>query len=171
MLRISARKTLISGVSAIAFALVLSGCGAAEDELAERATEEAMEAAGDGSEVDIEDDELTVTDGDGNTTTLGSTELPDDFPADEVPLVDGTIVSASAVDGASFTVMLEVEGDPEAVQEEAVGLLTDAGYTNGTEMNSEGYFATTLTKEGYDVGVTSMAGDPATQIQYIVQVS
>ncbi len=171
MSRNSARKALVSGVSAVAFALALSGCGAAEDELAERATEEAMEAAGDGAEVDIEDDEITVSDGEGNTTTLGGTELPDDFPVDQVPLVDGTIVSATGVDGASFTVMLEVEGDPEAVQEEAIGMLTDAGYTNGTEMNSEGYLSTTLTKEGYDVGVTSMAGDPATQVQYIVQVS
>ena len=45
MLRISARKTLSGGMSTVALALVLSGCGAAEDELAELLTEEAVEAA------------------------------------------------------------------------------------------------------------------------------
>lgn len=165
----SPRKPLVAAASAVLLSLSVAGCGAAEDEIAEKLTEEAVEAAGDGTEVDIEDDGVTVTDENGDEASIG-TEMPDSFPADDVPLVEGTVISATAVDGASYTVMLEVDGTPEEVQDEALGLLTDAGYTSGTEMNSEGYFASTLSKEGFEVGVTSMAGDPATQIQYIVTV-
>jgi len=165
----SPRKALVAATSAVFLSLSVAGCGAAEDEIAEKLTEEAVEAAGDGTEVDIEDDGVTVTDENGDEASIG-TEMPDSFPVDDVPLVEGTVISATAVDGASYTVMLEVDGTPEEVQDEALGLLTDAGYTSGTEMNSEGYFASTLSKEGFEVGVTSMAGDPATQIQYIVTV-
>jgi hypothetical protein len=167
---ISPRKALVTSASALLLTFTVAGCGAAEDELAEKITEEAVEAAGDGTEVDIEEDGVTVTDENGDQASIG-TEMPDDFPVDDVPLVEGTVVSASSVDGASFTLMLEVEGDPETAHEEAVTLLTDAGYTSGTEMNSEGYYAATLSKEGFEVGVTTMAGDPATQISYIVTVS
>lgn len=169
MSQISLRKALVVGASAFAFTIAASGCGAAEDELAEQLTEEAIEQAGDGAEVDIDGDELTVTDENGDTASIG-TDLPDDFPVDEVPLLDGTIVSATATDGASFMVMMDVEGDPEAVHEEALGMLTDAGYTSDTEMSSDGYFATQLSKDGFDVGVTSMAGESGASVQYVVQV-
>ena len=170
MLRKSARKSCVGGVVPLAFALVLSGCGA-EEKLAEKATEEAIEAAGDGAEVDIDGDEMTVTDENGDSASIG-TSLPEDFPSDDVPLLDGTIVSATATGGTSFMVMMDVEGEPEAVHDEALGQLTGAGYSEDTDMSSEGYYATTMTKDGFRVGVTSVAGSESgvTQVQYVVTV-
>jgi hypothetical protein len=168
---ISVRKALTVGavVPAVALTFAVSGCGAG-DEVAEKLTEEAVEeAAGGDTDVDIDDDGLTVTDENGDQSSIG-TDLPDDFPMADVPLVEGTVISSTAVDGASYMVMLEVEGTPEEVQDEALALLTDAGYTSGTEMNSEGYYASTLSKDGFEVGVTSMEGDSTAQVQYVVTV-
>ena len=163
------RKALAASASAIAFTLAVTGCGAAEDEVAEQLTEEAIEQAGDGTEVDIEGEDVTLTDENGDTSSIG-TDLPDDFPVDDVPLLDGTIVSATGVAGESYMVMMDVDGEPGALHEEAVGMLTDAGYTNDTEMTDDGYYATTMTKEGFSVGVTSVAGESATSVQYVVQL-
>jgi hypothetical protein len=163
------RKALVAGASAIAFTLAVSGCGAAEDEVAEQLTEEAIEQAGDGTEVDIEGEDVTLTDENGDTSSIG-TDLPDDFPVDDVPLLDGTIVSATGVAGESYMVMMDVEGEPESVHDEALAMLTDAGYADDTEMSSDGYYATTVTKEGFSVGVTSMAGDGVASVQYLVQL-
>ena len=124
-----------------------------------------------GAEVDLEDEGVTITDENGDQASIG-TSLPEDFPVDDVPLIDGTILSATAVDGASFMVMLEVEGTPEELHQEALGMLTDAGYESGTEMNAEGYYSSTLSKEGFEVGLTSMEGDgTVAQVQYVVTVS
>ena len=155
---------------ALAFTLVLSGCGAG-DEIGERLTEEAVEeAAGGDADVDIDEEGLTVTDENGDSTSIG-TELPEDFPVDDVPLMEGTVVAATAVDGASYTVTLEVEGAPEEVQDEALAMLTDAGYTSDSEMNSEGFFSSTLSKDGFEVSVTSLDNAGTTNLQYIVGVS
>jgi hypothetical protein len=163
------RKALVAGASTFALTFFVSGCGAAEDEVAEQLTEEAVEAAGDGTEVDIEGEEVTVTDENGDSASIG-TDLPDDFPVDDVPLLEGTIVSATGVAGESYMVMMDVEGEPETLHEEALGMLTDAGYTSDTEMTQEGYYATTVTKEGFSVGLTTVAGESATSVQYVVQL-
>ena len=172
MSQILHRKTLTRWVLAPGFALAvaLSGCGM-EDKAAEKLTEEAIEgAAGDGTEVDLDDEGITVTDETGAESSIGTT-LPESFPVDEVPLVEGTIVAASAVDGASYTVMVELEGEPEEVQQEALGMLEDAGYSNEGEQNAEGYLTAQLVKEGFDVSVTSMDAEELVQVQYIVGVS
>ena len=166
---IPARKALVAGASAVVLSLAVSACGA-EDELAEQVAEEAVEAAGDGQDVDIEEDGVTVTDENGEEASIGTT-LPDDFPVDDVPILEGTVISATAVDGASYMVMLEVDGSPEEVHQEALSMLSDAGYADGTDTNAEGYYASTLSKEGFEVGVTSMAGDGSTQVQYVVTVT
>ena len=168
---ISRKKSLSVGAAAplLALTLAVSGCGAG-DEIGEQLTEKAIEGAAEGdADVDIEEDGLTVTDENGDSTSIG-TDLPDDFPVDDVPLVDGTVVSATAVDGASYMVMLTVEGAPEDVQEEALGKLTDAGYSSESQMNSEGFFSSTVTKEGFEVSVTSVDDAGNTSLQYVVGV-
>ena len=169
MSNISVRKSLVAALVTPALAFALTGCGAGDD-VAEKLTEKAVEeAAGGDTDVDIEDDGVTVTDENGEEASIGTT-LPDTFPVDDVPLVEGTVISATAADGA-FMVMLEVDGTPEEVQDAALGMLTDAGYTSSTEMTQEGYYAATLDKEGFEVGVTSMEGDGNTQVQYVVTVT
>ena len=162
----SVRKSLVVGAAALTFAV--SGCGA-EDELAEKLTEEAVEGAA-GGDVDIEEDGVTITGEDGEEATIG-TKLPDDFPVDDVPLMEGTVLSATAVDGATYMVMLEVEGTPEEAQEEALGMLTDAGFTSNSETSTEGFFTADLTKDGYQVGLSSFDNVGATNLQYVVGVS
>lgn len=164
----SLRKSLVAGVAAPALVLMLTACGG-EDEVAEQLTEEAIEAAGDGAEVDIEEDGVTVTDENGDEATIG-TQLPEDFPVDDVPILEGTVLSATAVDGASYMVMLEVEGTPEEVQEEALGMLTDAGFTSNNETSAEGFFTADLTKDGYQVGLSSFDNVGTTNLQYVVGV-
>ena len=155
---------------AVALSLAVSGCGTGDDvakELTEKAVEE---AAGGDAEVEIEDDGLTVTDENGDQASIG-TEIPDDFPVDDVPLMEGTVLSATAVDGATYMVMLELEGTPEEVQEEALGMLTDAGYTTDSTTNAEGFFTAELSKEGFTVGLSSFDNVGTTNLQYIVGVS
>ncbi len=164
------RRVLVAGAMAPVMALAVSGCGALEDKAAEKITEKAIEgAAGGDADVDLGDDGLTVTDKDGNKASFG-THLPDDFPVDDVPLLEGKVVTAASVDG-SFTVMLEVEGSPDEVQDRALAKLTDAGYTSVTEVNSERYYSSQMSKEGYDVTVTSLDADGTTQLQYVVAVT
>ncbi len=106
----------------------------------------------------------------GDQASIG-TEIPDDFPVDDVPLMEGTVLSATAVDGATYMVMLELEGTPEEVQEEALGMLTDAGYTTDSTTNAEGFFTAELSKEGFTVGLSSFDNVGTTNLQYIVGVS
>lgn len=162
--------TAVAVVPALTLTLAVGGCGA-EDEVAERLTEEAVEgAAGGDADIDIEDDGVTITDENGEQASIG-TKLPEDFPVDDVPLVEGTVVSATAVDGATYMVILEVEGTPEEAQEQALGMLTDAGFSSDSEMNAEGFFSSELSKDGYGVTLSAFDNTGTTNLQYVVAVS
>lgn len=92
----------------LALALALTGCGGV--------TPTADSGSGSGS---------------GDTTdTSGSTEvtLPDGFPSDEVPIIDGTIVAANHPGNiwAVWVASDDLAGDMEA----ATTLLLNAGYAN-----------------------------------------
>lgn len=167
MTRNSWRSALAAG--ALTPLLLLAGCGS--DDVAEKVAEEALEeAAGGSADVDVDDDGLTVTDDEGNTSTIG-TDLPDDFPVDDVPLLEGEVLSATAVEGKSFMVMIQVDGAAEAAQDDAVALLTDAGYDGESESMAEGFYTAQLTKPGFEVGVNTVEAEGAAQVQYVVTVS
>ncbi len=99
--------------------------------------------------IDRDGGEVSLDDGEG-TSFSSSAELPDGFPEDDVPLVDGTIVQGLAVDQggeAGYSVTLEVDGSVKEVYEEVKGLLEDAGFTSSLDSSGQG-FATA----GYDDG-------------------
>lgn len=75
----------------------------------------------------------TATDG-GNSVGSESTQLPDGFPSDKVPLIDGTILNATHAGNiwAVWIASSDLPGD----MAKATQLLVDAGYENviaGTE--------------------------------------
>ena len=58
--------------------------------------------------------------------------LPVDFPRDDVPVLEGEVLSASVPtkDSGAFTVLIGVAGDgPVQAQEQAVSMLEDAGWS------------------------------------------
>jgi hypothetical protein len=127
MFRTIALLLLILALPAVA----LAGCG--DDKAAEKIAEKAIEADS-GGDVDIKDGEVSVTDDEGNKSTMTSSdELPDGFPK-EVPLPDGAkIQSGTKVstgdDGDTFVVTAAVDDASKDVlafyKDELDGFKTD----------------------------------------------
>lgn len=157
---------LIALVSAVA--LVAGGCsGGSEpsDRAVEKAIEDAASEQGQDVDVDVDDDKITVDTSEG-TVSVNSGELPDGYPAAEVPVVDGEIISALAVPGSGFAVTVIYDGDADAALADAVGLLTGAGMAPEGGDNPIG---SVMTGNGYRAVVTtSSAGDGGTTVSYAV---
>lgn len=133
------RTTLRALAATATTALLLSTTACGGDEVAERATEEAIEqlAEEEGVEVDVDQDggEISVETEDG-TITSGQ-GLPDGFPSDEVPLVDGTVVSGVGATGGpdeGFVVTLESDASAADAYADAAALLEGAGFSTDMEM-------------------------------------
>lgn len=63
------------------------------------------------------------------------TELPDGFPTNEVPLLEGTIVSAAGTEAEGiWVVMIHVPEAADAAKQQAISLLTAAGYTESEDL-------------------------------------
>jgi hypothetical protein len=117
------RPLHLLAASAAAGALLLAGCGAASEKLAEEATERAIESQGGGNveidtdgdgSINIETDEGTYSaDGEGNfnletgdgSFSAGSGSMPDGWP-DDVPLPDDfEVITGSTMDNSEGTVL------------------------------------------------------------------
>ena len=91
------RRTARSLGLLAAIALLFAGAGCSADDLADQVAERAIEnAAGEGADVDFDADtgEFKVETDEGTFSSGGS--LPDGFPSDEVPLLDGQILQAAS---------------------------------------------------------------------------
>ncbi len=87
------RTTL--GVAVLGAALVLgTGCGAAADKAAERVSEEATEEALGGGNVDIDDDGNVEVETEDGSLSVGTGELPDDWPED-IPVIEGATLEGA----------------------------------------------------------------------------
>lgn len=107
------RTAALAG-TALVVILALTGCANPLEQLAERATEEGIEnliESETGGEIDI--------------NTGGGATLPDSFPG-EVPVVDGEILSALAVDG---TWVLSISVDSAEAAEAGYDDLLNAGFS------------------------------------------
>ncbi|WP_341927574.1 hypothetical protein [Nocardioides psychrotolerans] len=142
-------------LAALALTLALTACGGAEDDA--RTTPEGAASSG------------AVTG-----------DLPEDFPVDEVPLVEGLISQATAGEEAGedegFVVILQADGTSDAVLAEAVGLLTDAGFTVTEGVGGgpgSGFAGSSLTQGPFTVTITTFpnTGDEQTTLQYLVSES
>lgn len=156
-------RRLIAAVVAVCAALLISGCGKAADKVSEKAVEKQIEkdAAKNGEDVDVDinDDEVSIESSDGSVT-IGKDQLPADFPADEIPLVDGKIQVAMAAD-EGWTISLEVDGAADAAMQEAVDKLKAAGFSTTEGMEAQSMAM--LENDAYSVMVTS-SGDTGTNI-------
>lgn len=85
------------------------------------------------------------------------TELPDGFPADDVPLVEGEIVSAGGTEAEGIWVVMIRTAEPaDAVEGQAISLLTAAGYAESEELPGMNAYV------NGDLNVTVRAGQAET---------
>lgn len=162
-----ARRSIAALLSVLGL-LLFSGCSQAADEATEKSVEKQIEkeAAKNGEDVDIDidDDEVSVESSDG-TLTVGKDQLPEGFPESEIPLVDGEIKLAIAVEDG-WSVAVAVDGSAAEAAKEAVAKLKGAGFTaeDGISMESMAM----LKNDTYSVMVTGN-GDSGTElVTYII---
>ncbi len=152
-------------------AALVSGCGA--DEIADQATEKAVEkqledAGGDDVDIDIDDETVKVETSDG-TFEAGTGDLPEGYPADQVPVVDGTVMFAVSDGDGGFSVAVEYDGSADEAYAAAEQALTGAGLSPSDEIDTlEGSNSGVFQGNGYEVlvSVIDSAGSPA--VNYIV---
>lgn len=161
MQRTITHRVRVLGVSAV-LGLTLTGCGLDQlaEEGAERAAEEAIEQGGNG-EVDIDvdgEDGFKVESSDGSFE-VGSTSMPDDFPTDSVPLVEGELVNTARMtegEDTTWSVTLRVDQAPGEAYAAARGALESAGFTANQTTESDSYSNAVMEGNGFTVMVSSV---------------
>ncbi|NQX11320.1 hypothetical protein HQQ80_06765 [Microbacteriaceae bacterium VKM Ac-2855] len=156
-------RTIRSLPAAVAIAAVLtiglSGCFANPvEQLVQNGVQDAVEGAVEGAT--------------GTQVDLGSGgELPEGFPKDAVPLVEGEIVYAGGVGtdgGQAWAVMIKV-ADRDAAYADLKQRLTDAGFSVSMESNTEGGAFAIFANDAYTVQATvGESGADGVVAQYAV---
>lgn len=148
-------------------ALVLGGCSSDEKQ-AEDAIEEAAEDAGEDVEVDVDGDDITIENSEG-TVTMGG-DLPEGFPEDDIPLVDGTVIMGIGATGQGYQITIQVDSDVADAVDEASGLLEDAGFTLD-ESGSYGDLETaTLSSDAYGVVLSGASAEEGATLSYSIEI-
>ncbi|CAB4689733.1 MAG: hypothetical protein F2667_01750 [Actinobacteria bacterium] len=163
------RRFAMSAAALLLAPAFLTACGG--DDAAESAAEKAIEnASGGDADVDIDDDGNVKIETSDGTFTSGQ-DLPEGFPTDEVPLIDGDIqMGMSGSDMGSdggFAVVVTSDLDVDAATEEAISLLTDAGFETTEDANS-GFGAGLLSSPKWEVLLIATDSGGSTQVQYVV---
>lgn len=143
---------------------LLSACGADDFSIPTPGGEVKVDR--DGDEVRIETDEGSLV--------TGSGALPEGFPADDVPIVEGEIISGASINGQDsqgFSVLVNVDGDLETVVAQATGLLEGAGFDEQSQTSAEGFALRSYTSDTYALTVSATELDGVTSVQYTVGVS
>lgn len=103
--------------------------------------------------------------------------LPSDFPTEQVPLIDGTVLSASGAAGKGWSVTVQGPASDSNVLDTAVKKLTDAGYTESqrTSQNGQSVVVLTADKSGttywVSAGVTPAAASGGSSVFYTITTS
>lgn len=140
--------------------LGLTGCGSEEKTVSVNGDKVTVDQDGDGVKIETED----------GSATYGSESLPDDFPEDEVPIIDAKIVGgAKNVAGGetSWSVIMQADGDVDDVLDEVTEKLEGAGYTSESSGNYGGSAAAQFDGD-YRVGVSIAEGDGQVVVTYVV---
>ena len=110
-------------------------------------------------------------DSDGSPTLVPPVDgVPDAFPSDEVPLLDGEVrTQGDADDSGSHLVIIRAEGEAEILRDEAITLLTDRGFIveNTTEVAATGP-QTNLASDDWVVLLTAQDDGLHTTLTYSV---
>lgn len=174
-------------VAAVALIFTLSGCGAIKDKAGEMLAEKvAGELLGGDIDLDSDGGKITITDEDGQSVTLGTTDLPDGWPDDAVmPSLEHTIVSSVSSpadeEALDLVAVLHVDSPLEDVVNDIIPRLEANGYvTQDGGMEGEHALgemrAITLLKGDTKLFLTMMTGltsetsndGATTQISYSV---
>ena len=147
--------------------LVLGGCGSDEDRAA-NAIEEAAQDAGEDVEVDVDGDDITIEKSDG-TVSMGG-DLPEGFPEDDIPLVDGDVQLAMGAAEQGWQVSIYVAAVADEAVADAVALLTRAGFTLGDETDMGDVGSATLSSDAYVVYLTGTTAGAQTTLLYSIEV-
>lgn len=136
------KRWWIAGLSVAFLALVVAGCGGSDedgsdggstDQAAEELAEQIAEEAGDGVDIEVDDDQVSVSFEDESGTgeaTFGGGELPDGFPFPVPDIYEvGTVIVVDQGAGDVFSVTLSAPDaafdDIEAMYE---AFLADQGF-------------------------------------------
>lgn len=175
MLR-AARLVLVGAI----LGLALTGCGLDRlaEEGAERAVEEAVEQGASGDvDIDLEGDGgLKVENEDGSFEVGASSELPDDFPVDQVPLIEGELITTARMadgDTVGWSANFQVPAQASDAFAGALAALESAGYEASQTSQSEGYNTALLTGSELQVllGAISDGGSGGTLVTYQVSTT
>ena len=126
-------RRLLVAVPTALLAVSLVGCS----DIAENAAEDALKE--EGIEADLDGSDIKIDTTDGGVVTG---ELPEGFPTDEVPVVDGEILFGTYTKSSgTWDTTIEVGpagGDKAAAYDEAEAMLLDAGATVTQEQVDNG---------------------------------
>lgn len=147
-------------VALLTAGLGLAGCGSDEKTVSVNGDKVTVDSDGDGVKVETDDGEAT----------FGSGSLPEDFPEDDVPIIEGTIAGGAknASDGlTTWSVIIQADGDVDSVLAEVTEKLEDAGYTSENSGNYGGSAAAQFDGK-YTVGVSVTGADGKIVVSYVV---
>ncbi len=149
-------RRMIAILLCLIIMLSMSACGVKQklnEKIAEKITEGVLEkVAGDGTDIDIKNGEMTIKGDDGQEISFGTSEWPEGGAADLIPeFKKGNIVSVINSDQACMVILEEVEKN-DAVK--YIENLKDEGFTNDA---SESLFDDIIIYYGY-LDEKTMAG-------------
>lgn len=121
----------LTGAAALASVVLVSGCGS--DGISVKTDDGTVR-------IDREDEGGVSIETEDGSATVG-TDLAEDFPSDEVPLIEGTVISSASMASEStpgFSAVIETDAALNDARDAADKLLVDAGYKRVTEMSTSG---------------------------------
>lgn len=116
----------------------VAACGTTKNKLSEKIAEKSIEAGGGGDvDIDAKDGDFSIKTEDGEFSTKRTSELPDGWPTDILPVPDGFEVQMANTmkDGETnaTTAVLGGTGDPAKI----VAIYEDAFDKNGVEIETQ----------------------------------
>lgn len=151
----------------LAVTALVAGCSGASDKATEKSIEKSIEdATSQDADVNVDGDKVKVETSDG-TFEAGGNKLPDGYPADDVPVVDGKILFTAAAN-EGFSVTVQYDGTPAEAIAAAKQALTAAGMDEQKDVPVIGDHGGLFTGHGYGVVISADDSTGGTVIAYIV---
>lgn len=161
-------------VPLLALALLVAGCGGGDDKDGQDGSD-AGAASGPSSSAPATGSPATTDPSTPTASVPGKVRvvegLPAGFPTDEVPLLDGKIVSGARGEPGSqiaWSVVLQPEGDIEDIVAAASAKLSDAGFALAGQTDLENLQVRQYQNAGYQVGLTVAATQEGNTVTYVV---
>jgi len=144
-------------ILAVAALVAATGCGA--------------EIPGtDGAKISKDGDSFKVETDQGSMESSAS--IPDDFPEDEVPLLDGKILNATSFNTDAergYTIAMQVDGlSIQDAADQGAALLEEAGFVAEGSFDAGEMKLTTFNTDTWVVSLSASTGEDAVTVSYTV---